>query len=162
MDDVEPMFELDSDLEVLKYIHVPPVRSRSEIEQKINQVHGQYQTKGVGRLAIIRKSDDSFLGWAGLKYETEIREFPYYDLGYRLLRKYWRNGYGLQAAQLTLDYGFNVLKLEKICAAADIDNEGSNKILNRIGLNQKESFQFEGIDCNWYELKRIEYDQRNN
>lgn len=160
--DVNDLFELDSDIEVLKYIHVQPAENLEEIRTKIAQVEQQYQENGLGRLAIIRKSDEAFLGWAGLKYETEIREFPYYDIGYRLLRKFWRKGYGIQAAKLSLEYGFNDLKLDKICAAADVENIGSNKILNQIGMKQKDPFQFEGINCKWYELKREDYDQGKN
>lgn len=162
IEDADALFELDSDLEVLKYIHVPPAKNKAEIKDKIHKVLEQYETTGVGRLAIIHKHSEEFIGWAGLKVETEIRDFDYYDIGYRLLKKHWRKGYGIQSALLTLKHGFDQLNLEKICAAADVENIGSNVILNKIGMEQKAPFTFEGIDCHWYEMNKTQYDQRKN
>lgn len=150
--DEESLFELESDPEVYRYIHMPAKTSMDEMMGLIQKVHGQYKDTGVGRLAVIRKSDEELLGLAGLKYETEIRDFPYYDLGYRFKQKHWKKGYGTQSAVLTLKYGFEQLHLEKICAAADAENEGSNKILQRIGMQEKEPFTFEDIPCRWYEM----------
>lgn len=162
LNDAHSLFELDSDKEVLKYIHVPPVKSIKEVEDKIQQTIKQYEEKGMGRLAIIDHTSNEFIGWAGIKYETNIREFHYYDLGYRLLRKHWRKGYGEQAALLSLTLGFDQLNLDKICAAADITNIGSNKILRKIGLRKKGGFNFEDVECNWFELYKHEYDARKH
>jgi len=151
--DEESLFELESDAEVYRYLHMPPRVSIDEMKGIVEKVHRQYKETAVGRLAVIRKWDEELLGWAGVKYETEIRDFAYYDLGYRFKQKHWKRGYGTQSAVLTLKYGFEQLKLEKICAAADAENTGSNKILQRIGMQEKAPFTFEGIPCRWYEME---------
>lgn len=70
-------------------------------------------------------------------------------------------GIGTETAIASLDYGFEKLDLPKICAAADIDNVGSNKILRKIGLQQTEVFEFEGISHNWYELTKAQWLEQN-
>jgi hypothetical protein len=58
-----------------------------------------------------------FIGWAGLKKENNVNDDKsFIDLGYRLLSKYWGQGYATEACQGLVAYGFKVLKLEKIYA----------------------------------------------
>lgn len=152
-DDLQDMYELDSDAEVHKYLGKNPVTTLEQSKNIIQSVLDQYKKNNIGRLAIIDNKSKAFIGWAGLKWEEKVRsEFSYYDVGYRLKRKHWGQGYGTEAAQLSLKYGFENLKLEKICGAADVNNIGSNRILSKIGMEKKDPFEYEGVTCNWYEI----------
>jgi RimJ/RimL family protein N-acetyltransferase len=79
----------------------------------------------------------------------------YYDLGFRLIRKYWGQGIATETAMAVLDYAFTRLKVEEVFAAADCKNIGSNKTLQKIGLNLIETFYDEDIECNWYKIESI-------
>jgi len=97
-----------------------------------------------------------------VKLENVVRsDFNYIDLGYRLIRKYWGQGVGTQIAKESLKYGFNTLNFDEICAAADINNIGSNKILSRSGMKLIETFEFDGVKHNWYKAKRSEWIKSN-
>ncbi len=160
LSDAQDMFELDSDPEVHRYLGKKPVRTLDESIAMIKDIHQQYQDNGIGRWAIIDKNTKEFIGWSGLKYETGLREgFTNYDLGYRLKRKHWLQGYATESAVATLDHGFNVMKLSQITAAADVDNMGSNKILKKVGMELIETFIFHGTTCNWYELNKGDYNE---
>lgn len=160
--DLEGMFLLDSDPEVNKYLGNKPVQTKEEEIKIIEFIHKQYEEYGLGRLAIIEKSSDEFVGWTGIKYETEVRsEFNYYDLGYRLRKEYWGKGIGTETAIASLRFGFLELKLDEIFGAADIANIGSNKILKKVGLNWIETFPFEGVEHNWYGIKRENWNIKN-
>ena len=160
--DIDGMFELDSDPEVHKYLGNNPVSNRAQIVDTINFVRQQYMDYGIGRWAIIDKKTNEFMGWSGLKFVTELtnKHQNYYDLGYRLIRKYWRQGIATETAMIALDYAFNVLNVEAVYAAASIENIGSNKILQRIGLNFIETFFYKDIECNWYKLNKQEYEKK--
>ena len=160
--DIDGMFELDSDPEVHKYLGNNPVSNRVQIVDTINFVRQQYMDYGIGRWAIIDKKTNEFMGWSGLKFVTELtnKHQNYYDLGYRLIRKYWRQGIATETAMIALDYAFNVLNVEAVYAAASIENIGSNKILQRIGLNFIETFFYKDIECNWYKLNKQEYEKK--
>ncbi|MFD2968564.1 GNAT family N-acetyltransferase [Sphingobacterium bambusae] len=152
--DIEGMFELDSDPEVHKYLGNKPVQDKQQIAAVIDFIRKQYVDYGIGRWAIVDKETNEFMGWAGLKYVTEETngQRNFYDLGYRLIRRHWGKGIATEAAQASLDYGFNDMKLEKLHGIADCQNVGSNKILVKIGFDLVETFNFDDIACNWYTI----------
>ena len=156
--DIEGMHALESDPEVLTYLGIPPTKTLEETAKIIAYIRKQYADNGIGRWAIIDKQSDDFVGWGGLKFEQKVRsDFDYYDLGYRLRKKYWGQGIGTEIATGSLAFGFNEMNLDLIQAAAHVDNIGSNKILKKIGLKFIEPFNFEGMPHNWYALHKSEY-----
>lgn len=157
--DDEAMFLLDNNPNVHRYLGNKPVTSVEESRDYIKNIQIQYIQNGVGRFAVILKETNEFIGWAGLKFITEpVNErLNFYDIGYRFIEDYWGKGYGQEAAKAWLDYGFNQLKIQKICAYADIENKGSRKILEKIGLQQISEFDDEGTACVWLELTKTDY-----
>ncbi len=157
--DINNLFELDSNSEVHKYLGGKPVSEKKQIEQVIKSIRKQYLENGIGRWAIVEKSTNHFLGWTGLKLVTENvnNQTNYYDIGYRLIRKFWGYGFATESAIASLKYGFDNLKITEIYAAAHIDNIASNKILNKIGLKFIETFSYDDSIHNWYKLKYDEW-----
>lgn len=156
--DVMGMYELDSDPEVHRYLGNKPISTEDQALQIIQNVRQQYIERGIGRWSVIDKESDEFIGWAGLKLEQrEINgNVDYYDLGYRLKRKFWGLGIGKECAYESLKYGFEKMDLKEIFAAAHIQNQASNKILEGLGLKYLETFKYERAFHNWY---RITYDE---
>ncbi len=153
-DDAVGMFELDSDPKVHQYLGNKPISEIAQAEKTIEIVRKQYAEYGIGRWAVIEKESQQFIGWSGLKFmkESTNGHTNYYDLGYRLISKYWGKGYATETAIATLNYGFNFLNLNEIYATAAIENKASNKILNKIGFNQIGTFYYEDILCNFYKI----------
>ncbi len=149
--DAQDFFELDSNPEVHKYLGNKPVTSITESEKMISAILDQYKTYGIGRLAMIDKKTNEFIGWSGLKYEQNLRKnLNYYDVGYRLKQQYWGKGYATEAALVSLNYGFKNLNLKEICAAAEIEHIASNTILRKIGMQFSGTFMYDGFPHNWY------------
>jgi ribosomal-protein-alanine N-acetyltransferase len=124
----------------------------------IAYVRNQYDRYGIGRWAVIDKATQDFVGWSGLKFETTVRDdMDYYDLGYRLRRKYWGQGIATETSLAALKYGFETLELEEIFAGAHVDNIGSNKVLQKVGLRLIEVFEFDGDDHNWYGISKSDW-----
>lgn len=166
--DVDGMFELDSNLNVHLYLGNSPITTKKEAEININFIKQQYKERGIGRFAVIEKSSGNFIGWSGLKLNSGEKEAlndvqNFIDIGYRFIPKYWRKGYGLESAITCLKYGFNTMKYNSIYGAADIKNIGSNKILQKIGLQFVNEFDYKyeqnTIKVNWYELKKENYEK---
>jgi len=154
--DIDGLYRLDSDPEVHRYLGNKPVTDKDQIIERINFIRQQYIDNGIGRWAIIDKKTKNFIGWTGLKFVTELtnNHKNYYDLGYRLIKEYWGQGIATEAAIASLNYAFNELKVDEIFAIADCENEGSNKILKKVGLNFIEKFYLDGIEHNWYKIER--------
>ena len=142
--DLEGMFLLDSDPDVHHFLGKKPITSKEQAMEAIEYVRGQYEKNGIGRWAVVDKKTNDFIGWSGLKYEVGLREFDYYDLGYRLRKEYWGKGIATETAIESLKYGFNTMGLEEIGGAAAIEHIASNTILQKVGLRFVELFDFEG------------------
>ncbi len=130
-EDAALIFALNSDAEVLKYLHEPllsDTRHAREILQ--NVILPQYKNK-LGRWAAHLKQNNEFIGWCGLKYRPELGET---DLGYRLKKNAWGKGYATEAASACLTHGFDSLGLDIITGRAHIDNTASLIILQKIGM----------------------------
>lgn len=156
-EDLDNIFLLDSNPEVMKYVGVPPTTEKGESARMLENIINQYQNNGTGRLAVIEKETSQFIGWSGIKLLTdEVNGFKnVYELGYRFLPEFWGKGYATESALASLDLGFNQLNAEKIYAYADIDNQSSNHILTKLGFENKGTFLDKGDVCNWYELEKI-------
>ena len=154
--DVDEMFELHSDPEVHRFLGNKTVANKEQIVDMINFVRQQYIDFGVGRWAIIDKKTNEFIGWTGLEWVTKEtnNHKNYYDLGYRLIKRFWGQGIATESAFASLDYAFNKLNAKEVYAIADCENQGSNKILKKVGLKFIETFDHEGIRHNWYKMDR--------
>jgi len=157
--DIDRMFLLDSNPEVMKYIGVPVLTEKSQALEVIRKIRKQYDENGTGRLAVIEKETGLLIGWSGLKFLTE--EINGYknvlELGYRYLPDSWGKGYAMEAARASLDLGFIDMKADIIYAYAHFENEGSNHILTKLGFEKTGEFEEPDGICNWYELKRNNY-----
>lgn len=129
--DARDFFELNQDLEVLKYTGDQAFASVDEARVFLEN-YNQYELYGMGRWAVIRKTDNAFLGWCGLKYRPEQETV---DLGYRLKKAYWGEGYATEAAQACLKYGFETLQLKRIIARAMKENKASIRVMEKVGMS---------------------------
>ena len=155
LSDAERLYEMECNPNVHKYLWNKPITSIEEVYKYIEMVRDQYVKNEIGRFVVIEKESNELMGWAGLKYNTEMvnNKVNFYDIGYRLNEKFWGKGYASEASFAWLDYGFNVMKINVIQAAAHADNIGSNKILKKIGLKMTENYLEDGVYWNWHELK---------
>ncbi|KIA88265.1 GNAT family acetyltransferase [Kaistella jeonii] len=158
-EDVDRIFLLDSNPEVMKYIGVPPVTKLEQSAETIRKIQKQYTENGIARWAVIEKETNLLIGWSGLKFLTEpLNGFKnVYELGYRFLPEFWGKGFATEAANAVLEYGLKELNLDKIYACADIKNVESNKILKeKLGFESKGTFvdELDNATCYWYELEK--------
>lgn len=129
--DAENLFELNQDFEVVRYTGDTSFSSMNEVYDLIRtRMWAQFEKFKMTRF-IVTKKDGTFLGWCGLKYFPETNEV---DLGYRLLKKHWGNGYATEASSACLRYGFNNLNLDRIIAKAMPQNIPSIKIMQKLGM----------------------------
>lgn len=156
--DLDNMFELDSDPEVHRYLGNKPFTDKRQSEEIINKLIMQYHDIGIGRWAMINKNTNEFMGWSGLKLNTiTLNDHTnFYDIGYRIIRRYWGNGYATESSLAALDYGLNVLNLDTIYGITVKGNEASHNVLLKIGLEYIEDFYDEKdhLNLRWYKISK--------
>jgi ribosomal-protein-alanine N-acetyltransferase len=67
------------------------------------------------------------------------------EVGFWLLPEYWGKGFIPEAGKLVVEYAFEKLKLHRLEALVETENEASKKVL------QKLKFSYEGTmhECEW-------------
>lgn len=155
--DLEGMFELDSNPNVHKYLGNKPIKTKAEAKKIIDNVKQQYIERGIGRFAVIEKASGEFIGWSGIRLNTEYNMngfTKYYDVGYRLIERFWGKGYATESGKASVDFAFNVLKLPELYATTEFGNEASHNALLKIGLRYVNDFYFEEEQMNlrWYKI----------
>lgn len=130
MEDIEPSYIMNLDAEVSRYTGDGGIVSKKEIERRIvENVFGDYQKHGFGRLAVELKNENKFIGFTGLKYLEDMDEV---DLGYRFMKEYWGKGIATESAQACVNLGFNTLGLNKMIAMVLPENSGSIRVLEKL------------------------------
>jgi RimJ/RimL family protein N-acetyltransferase len=90
-----------------------------------------YLRHGLGLLLAERREDGAPLGICGL---IKRESLPDVDLGFAFLPRHWSRGYALEAARAVLEHGRDSLRLARIVAITDPENESSMRLLERLGL----------------------------
>ena len=156
-EDLDGLFTLDSNPNVHKYLGNRPIKTKAEAQTVIDSVKQQYKQRGIGRFTVIEKATGNFVGWSGLRLNTEYNMngfTTYYDIGYRLIEDYWGKGYATESGKAAAKYAFEVLNLKRLYATTHIDNHASHNALLKIGLHYLNDFYFppEKMTLRWYKI----------
>tara|TARA_R110000850_G_scaffold16697_3_gene51792 strand:+ start:20029 stop:20964 length:936 start_codon:yes stop_codon:yes gene_type:complete len=144
--DADDFFDMNNDPEVIKYTGDAPFVSAEAAKEFIDH-YDHYKVYGFGRWALCDKTSHSFLGFCGLKYHPNQNLV---EVGYRLKRKYWGNGYATESTAACLDYGFKKLNLKAIYAHADPENKASANVLTRCGMEYLFDINHDNALVNFY------------
>lgn len=145
LEDAQFFYDLNADEEVLK--HTGDVAFSSVESARIFlEAYKEYEKNGFGRWLVLKKENNLPIGWCGLKRNEE----GMIDLGFRFVREEWNKGYATEAARASLQYGFLDLRMNEIIGRTAIDNKGSIKVLEKIGMRFWKHYYFEGIDSAFY------------
>ncbi len=132
MEDIDPSYAMNLDAEVSRYTADGGVVSKKEIERRIvENVFGDYEKHGFGRLAVELKGENKFIGFTGLKYLEDMNEV---DLGYRFMKEYWGKGIATESARACVNLGFETIGLSKIIAMVLPENRGSIRVIEKLNF----------------------------
>lgn len=141
IDDANDLFLLNEDPDVIRYTGDPPFKDIESTRQFIID-YDHYKKHGFGRWAVVRKEDDQFIGWCGLKYNEEEE----IDIGFRFFKKEWGKGYATESAIACINYGIESLSMTSFIARAAKDNQSSVRVLEKIGFKFQETRTCHGIE----------------
>jgi RimJ/RimL family protein N-acetyltransferase len=139
--------ELDSDPEVMRYLS-PQAQTRAEVEHAHRRrLAAAEQVPGLGLW--IGFSASEFVGWWLLQppHGPDQPSVPgEADLGYRLLRRRWRQGLASEGARELLRYGFENIGLNRIFAQTVASNLASRAVMTSIGMTYVRGFPADADD----------------
>jgi RimJ/RimL family protein N-acetyltransferase len=142
-DDREPFAAMGRDPEVMATLG--PLLSRAESDAGVERMHRHQAKHGFCFWAIERRADGAFLGFCGLK--TEPAAAPHLEgeieIGWRLRRDAWGQGFAREAAQAALGWGFARLPHPRIVAITTPGNVRSWGLMERLGMYRLADGDFE-------------------
>jgi len=128
-----PFAALSSDPEVMRYF--PALVSAEQTNAGIDIWLSQFEECGWGNWAVELLESGEFIGFIGLSVPKRQLPFsPCVEIGWRLKRSAWGNGYASEGAKECLRVGFEVLGLTEIVSFTTLKNLPSRRVMERIGM----------------------------
>ena len=161
-DDVDHLYELDSDPVVTRHVRLTPDSRPTEytvIREQILPRYLQYyeQYEGYGYWAAVARAGGEFLGWFHFRPDADNPDEI--ELGYRLRRAAWGQGYATEGARALIHKGFTELGTQRVVATALAANAASIRVMEKAGLRFERTFLYPGTDQEGvkYALNRSEF-----
>ncbi|BAJ26970.1 MULTISPECIES: GNAT family N-acetyltransferase [Kitasatospora] len=130
--DLDRWAELNADPEVRR--HLGPVLDRAEAAAALEHFRTELGQRGWGWWAVELRSEQRFLGFAGLDPVDDGMPVTGIEAGWRLHRDAWGHGYATEAGRAVLHYAFEELGLPEILALIAADNAPSRAVARRLGM----------------------------
>lgn len=144
--DVDNLFALDGDAEVMRYLESRPA-TREQVESEILPDYLSYYARydDFGYWAGQARADGEFVGWFGMHpvvpsdqwidlWPDSPGDFSVVSLGYRLRRTGWGKGYASEGTGAMVRQAFADLGARELVATTMAVNTGSRRVLEKCGL----------------------------
>ncbi|MCB2047691.1 MAG: GNAT family N-acetyltransferase [Novosphingobium sp.] len=141
--DYAPFAAINADPEVMTHLDGPMDRAKSDA--MIERIRAQHAEQGHCLWAVERKADGALLGFCGLRrggHEGSPVD-DVLEIGWRLARAAWGQGYAREAAQASLDWAWQNLDDARIVAWTVPANTRSWGLMLRLGMEHRPELDFE-------------------
>jgi RimJ/RimL family protein N-acetyltransferase len=101
-----------------------------------------------GFWAAIEKSSGEFIGWFHFRPGAGNPEDI--ELGYRLRKAAWGQGYATEGARALIRKGFTELDTQRVVAHTLAMNTRSRRVMEKAGLKFARAFTYEGTPGAWH------------
>ena len=153
-EDADAWFNILQEEGILQYFpnQTPPAREKAEAYITHHLTH--WRMRGYGHWAVVNKEDGQVVGWSGLEYLPKLNET---EVAYLLSRRVWGRGFATEAAQASLQFGFESAGLEKIIGLVHPENLGSVHVLEKCGLTFTDRITLWGMEMSRYGINRLTF-----
>ena len=154
--DVDNLYDLDGDPEVMRFLNGGKPRPRDVIRNRtLPRILRSYERfEGFGVWAAIERSTGRFLGWFAF-HPPETGGPEEVELGYRLRRSAWYKGYATEGSRALIRKGFTELGVRRVVAETLAVHAASRRVMEKAGLVYVRTFHQEWPD-------RIEGDEHGD
>lgn len=141
-EDREPFAILNADPVVMECF--PATLSQAESDALADLADARMAEQGFGWYAVEVKGRPAFVGFVGLNVPGyDIPCQPCVEIGWRLGREAWGQGYATEAATACLDHAFGPLGLAEIVSFTAVGNARSRRVMERLGMSRDPAEDFD-------------------
>jgi len=141
--DREPMYRIFCDADVMRFSE--GVKTKEWVHDWLHTCLERYQTWGFGPYAVIEQSSQNVIGYCGLFFFPDLDGKAETEIGYRLARSTWGQGYATEAACAVRDYAFTTLGIKRLIAMIDPSNLSSIRVAEKMGMHYEKDILLEGF-----------------
>jgi ribosomal-protein-alanine N-acetyltransferase len=156
-DDLQPLFALYRDPDIRRYFPEGTLtleQTKAELDWFLTG--GGPAHAGLGLWAAIEKDSGAFIGRSGL-IPWEIDGKTEIEIAYLLAKSHWGQGLGAEIARGLLRYGFETLRLPRLIALIDPENEPSRRTALAAGLHFERDLVHDGVPCSVHAISAAEW-----
>lgn len=140
--DLATFAAINADPVVMEYF--PARLGRAESDRLVERIEAGFDAHGFGLWALELRASGELIGFAGLSVASfDARFTPAVEVGWRLARSAWRQGYATEAARSSLSFGFRDVGLAEIVSFTTVGNRRSRAVMERIGMVRVAGGDFE-------------------
>jgi RimJ/RimL family protein N-acetyltransferase len=159
--DYQPYIELNQDKDIMEFF--PNVSTAVETLAQIDRFMTRIEQNGYGFFAVERKDNGQFIGFTGLSQPGFESHFtPCVEIGWRLSKANWNQGFATEAASACLEYGFNKLGLDEIYSFTSVRNKRSERVMIKIGMKKEGVFDHPSIEEGHFLKEHVLYKASGN
>lgn len=140
--DLDAFAAMSADPLVMQFLL--PCAGRAASDALAGRFRAHLAEHGFGLWAVEAPGVSPFIGIVGLAVVGFTAQFtPAVEIGWRLARAYWGQGYATEAAAAALDAGFRQFGLHEIVAFTVPANLRSQAVMRRLGMQRAEHGDFD-------------------
>jgi RimJ/RimL family protein N-acetyltransferase len=128
--DIDDYAALNADPEVARYLLGGVPWDRDRTWRHLAFVLGHWQLGGSGMWAVEQKETRTFVGTIGF---SGPEGWVGFELSWKIVRRWWGNGYATEGARTALAYAFTVLKKDRVISFIHSENQASLRVAERLG-----------------------------
>ena len=141
MADFEPFAALNADPAVMEFL--PGLMNRDESDALAGRIVEGMDRRGWGLWAVEIPGVAPFAGFTGFSpVPFEAPFTPAVEIGWRLARAHWGQGYASEAARAALEFGFETLPFDGYVSFTSAGNARSRAVMARIGMTRDPAADF--------------------
>ena len=123
---------MNADPDVMRYF--PSLLSRQESDALTDKLAKHIEENGWGFWVTETKADRKFIGLVGLNPVDDLPVPSCIEVGWRLDKPFWGNGFATEAATAALHFSFSMLTQDRVAAFTAIANSNSRNVMSRLGM----------------------------
>ena len=154
--DLDAWARITSDPEVMRYVGGSPL-SREDAWRSLGYLLGHWKIRGFGLWAAEEKETGALVGRIGL-YQPE--GWPGLEVGWRVERARWGEGFASEGGAASLAYAFEALGAQRVISVIEPPNAASIRVAQKLGERFCERRQLQGKQVSIYAISRAEWEAR--
>jgi ribosomal-protein-alanine N-acetyltransferase len=140
-EDLDPFAALCADEAVME--HFPSTLTRDQSAESIEGFQRRMNDDGFAPWALECRRTGHFVGFVGLmRVRFQAHFTPAVEIGWRLAREAWGQGYASEGAKAVLQQAFETLGLSELVSVTAVANRRSRAVMERIGMKRSPGDDF--------------------